>query len=1775
MLCILVLFLGFNSQLMADITGVTLQVSSSAPDGAAINGSGQVTLQAGWTGDTPPYSAAFKAGDNTLGTESTSQNQATYVVSGAVLGHGDKSFKVVVLESSVPNAEEKEAPGDKTIKVDLQAPNLTAQVTNGSVFANTQSVRIQVTATDEVVRAPTVSCNGVVAAIEGSGDPGTSFVYNLQLDDTFTNGQYTVNVTAKDNTEPESGANTGTTSVDFTVGSAASGDTEISASSPPSPTNSASITLNGTCPSGTSSIEVQEGGSTIATVSVSGTNWSVGLAPDEGSHTYRAISKDTNGTQISTSDPFTVVVDRTPPAKPVADSSGLPANTNQNSVTIPVSVSGLDTEVAEPVTIQAIVNGVDSGTAQVVNSSPIDMAVALSEGTNSITFRLSDAAGNTSEISDAVTIVKNTSSGSSSTIVTLNSPVTMSFPIANNYMLGAGVYEVKMVFDRQMDGATNPVIDITTGGGSNINSSSGNWVASTTFIGQFTIPSNGGSAYDGAAQMVVSSAKDVYGNTLDPVNVPSGGGDAFFIDCTPPTSDFDSTETIYVSSSSADVSLSGTVNDTGSGVGYVELVWQEFNGSALASKTVPIMASSPSPWSIDWDTSGQAPGRYKLWVRASDQAKPAGNENFEDYLGKEYRIVIVDRDVPAVTRISLGNMATDINNMNGGAPPVVASAVTRLTAVISDMGDSGIDFNDPDFEFSLKFEGTGNEILGNKSNNGNDTIYFDFPELTENGTYTVTVIPVDQGGNVGVTATRSFVLDTVVDGDVEFYPGNQEIANETHIALSQDQVWATIADPQADFNASTIEVKYNGNVVGDQLAGASTTAVVWDLYGATGTLPQDQSGDGRYDVTVVPKDRLGNVGTPQRAYFNYDSVPPVITSFEPDVDLSSSDYTWFGLDVTQLKVTLSDAPKDIIDYKDNMIGGGGGTGFDFSTVQVSQDPNWYNSNGSGVNTTNSSFTYTFMGMPSDPAFVEGNTLVQPRPEVTNDDGSGVIDVNMQLIALDQVNSGQVIPNTTRASYTLKFDYLEPNKPTVSKPSASDKYCGDTVTFEGTASDQGTSDEIKIKTIEWSENGSVYSEMAVSGLPAQNASYSASIDISSAADGSYEVYIRSIDLGGNYSEPATARFQIDRTPPPAPELVVPLPDAITNKRGQLFKWASVSDADNYLIQIADDGSFNNILNAQPSTDFPNEIGQITVMEQSSFSVPKDGTYFWRVAAIEKCVDGYNIGEFSATRRFTVDTVKPTVVSVSPAPSSGNKITTGMVTFTIRFSELVDTSIPPSVRLTSNGGQVMNVEMVTYKEDTWTGTTVIPKNDSALYDGNAIISIENAKDRAGNTMAVDSSNNVIINTGPAFKTRIFSNPANEFEIMIVTKSSEALQAPPTCTVEQSSSRTPVVMNFLKERFYAGSYKIDVETPGKAYIDLSGTDLHGMVGYDSLQFTVAELSESVRLNITSATGKSSLKAAEGSAYVETPIYLLDREYLDSPFSQEIRASMMPDTVQKSRNGHELVPVLALDEVGPASLRLKKCMLYAAEIDDLETNVPSEKLALYRLNKDGFWVYQGGEIRDGKIKAQLTGMGRLAIMADLTAPSVKDQYPADMDELEDQRPEFSGKLVDYGSGFKRKSMEMFIDSVPVKDFKLNLDGSFSYKPRFPMKKGKHEVTIVAEDLAGNELRHSFWVTTLGPFAVDQFMPYPNPATGNKIYFNYNFNQTADKVKLRIYDTSGDKVAEYDSFDFVSKRQGRFRWDLRTDSGRKVANGVYFYKLDISKNGRTFKKRGKFAVMR
>ena len=1660
MLCMMLLMLTcISSVLLADIAPANVAVETNFGGSGTenrLNGAGSISLRVTWQGDSPPFTAKYKkGGDTILSDGALNANNTSAKISAISWGDTNGTEEYVTVE--IVDSAGRSSTGDsQRFIIDTLPPQLTANITNGP-FAQNSTVRIQITS-NERINPPTVTCNGATASAEGTPEPGNSFVYNLPLNESFVKGvEYKIKIEATDVTIPSTAANHGTTEVAFTIGTSSTGSTNIDSCTPSATTNSPSIVLNGTSPSGVAKVRILDGSEEVTTVNTTQTSWQITLQPSEDKeYKYVAVSIDTLDQEISRSPEFTVKIDRTAPSVPeVQNKESIPQQTNSPSYQFSVKVDGYESDATTPVYIQAYNNTQVSGEKIPINATPQSISVELSEGSNVITFRAIDTAGNESAPSDAITINKSgEASGGVSNILVDNYPT----PLSEKRMLGSGNHEMKIYFSQDCNTTSSPVVEIICAGGSKITVNAA-WEDSKTASGTFSIPSNGGPTVDGQAQINIREVKDAFGNTLDTYSA-----DGFRIDSTPPTSVFTNPDTVYVSATNSTVTLQGNItdNDGGSGIEYLEL-FENRNGEMASLGRVPLQKESPSPWTYAYDAKDLEPGEHKLVTSAVDMAVPNGNA--ESTTGKTGITLFVDNSLPEVTRISLNNTGIDISTY--GDNPVIASDVTRIVAVASDTG-SGLDLTNTNFIF--KITGPNGDITGEKSNNNNDTIYFDFPVLTASGEYRITVTPVDKAGNTGETASRTFTLNKSAPDAAEFFPPSQSVANKTEENLASNSVKVTLSNSPANptgtapsYAGSTISVKYNGVEVGDK-NNAITDALVATLHG--GNLKTDGSHDGNYYITVTPRSLTGIAGQPITSSFIYDTQPPVIVNASPSFltdDGVASDPIWFGLKANELSITVSDAPKDILErYK--------GQYPDTATAPVMPvDTTWYNSSGSGINFDISTFTWQMGSQESTNHSVSGNKMTVKIPSVPENTAAGVADVEATIVLADRVTQGESVPNYNIITRIYKFDYAPPKIEIKSENGK--KYCKNLLTINAEVKEEGSDNDLKVTKVLYRESkDDPWKEAEVDGLPGKTASVSVKIDITSKTDGNESVYIKAIDRAGNESDESTFAYTVDRTPPNPPELTIPLADYTVNKRNQAFKWAPATDATAYLFQISDDSSFNNILNHQTNNDYPGLKGCICTTTDGSFSLPKDGTFYWRVASLEKCQDGFNIGEFSETRKVIIDTVKPYILSISPSPSSSNTVSTGMVTFTIRFNEPLDSTIDLSATLTSAGGQVMKIEKVNSTGDTWVGTTVIPKNNSAVYDGNAIIAVDGAADLAGNLMAADSSHTIVVNTGPAFTTKLFSNPANEYEITIITKSSESLQTAPSVTVRQNAVKTPITMNFLKDKFYTGSYKIDKENPGSAYINISGTDLYGKVGTSIVEFIIADLNASSRLNITSASGRATLKAAESSTFTPTAVYIIDRESLEPPFSitkdSTVNASLRASAgvrTQTTQNS-ELIGVLGLDEIGPSSVKLKKCMLYTADVNgEVIDNSSTDKIHIYRQDSNGKWVFQGGELKDYKISAQITGLGRLALMADKTAPRMSSLTPENQAKLKTNLPEIKGQFVDNGSGLVTDSFKLYIDGMQIKDVELNKDGTFAYQVKQTLREGKHEIKCEVSDKAGN----------------------------------------------------------------------------------------------------------------
>jgi hypothetical protein len=1767
---------------------VETKFNGGSANGNRLNSRGSVSLSVVWQGDSPPFTARYKKNGNTVLSDSGIMNNQSQAEISA-LNWGDTNGALEKVSVEISDSAGRNAPGEsQSFIIDTVGPTFTPLITNGqngNYFAYGSSLRLQVTSNEQATQV-TAKCNGVTAQAEGTVEAGTSFVFNLPIENSFPKGKNTIIIEGYDTSEPSPG-NSGTASIDFYIGTTSSGDTQILSSNPPSPTNAQNVILSGKAPQGAKTIKLLNEGSELVSFAIGSTEWTYNFQPEAKDYNLVAVSYDELNQEISQSSAFSLIIDREAPGVPSFASEGIPAQTNQTSYEFSVNVDGYESEKSAPVTVQAYNNDAPVGnTANISqNGNPARITVPLNPGTNNIYFRSIDKAGNQSEKSTQVTINQSgeATGGISSILIDGSYPC----PAPPTARFGSGNHSLQITFSQDCNTTAIPTVEIVCGGGGKIAVAS-QWAEGNPRVlsGTFSIPNNGGASMDGPALISIKDAKDTYGNTLSPYTSETG---SLQIDSTAPTSTFTNQSPVYVSASNPTVTLQGTVtdNDNGAGIDYLELFTKNEGGEWNSVGKVPLQTGAQSPWSYSYTPNGIGDGEISLVTSAVDKAirmKEDGTVttgNAESITNKTGISLFIDNSLPGVERISLNNTGEDISVY--GENPLIASDITRLVVVASDTG-SGLDLTNTNFIFKLT-NPSGQDISGEKTNNNINTIYFDFPVLTASGEYTITVTPVDKAGNTGETVTRKFTLDKSAPDYAVFSPESQAIANKTEASLASNSVKVVLSNSPANstgtlpsYAGSTISVKYNGVEVGEKDT-AVTDALVAKLHG--GNLLTDGSHDGNYYISVTPRSTTGIAGTAITSSFIYDTQPPVIIESIPnfkDPVVSTASGVWFGLNTQELSITMSDAPKDILEnFKDQYP-------VTASEPVMPGDTSWYNSQGSGVNINISSFTWTLAGELPKSHKRDGTTFFVSRPSVPADTAAGVVDITSTIILADNVTAGTTVPNQYTINKKYRFDYLEPKITLVTKSGS--KYCKNILKVDASAEDQGSNDDLQVVKVEYTEEESdtpTWKEVEVKGLPNKTASITLSLDITNKKDGTYKVFFRAIDRAGNISTKKEFTYIVDRTPPSPPELTIPLADYTINKRNQSFKWNSVASATAYLIQIADDSSFNNILNHTSNQTYTGLKGNVSTTTDGSFSLPKDGTFYWRVASLEKCEDGFNISDFSETRKVIIDTVKPYVVSISPSPSSSNSISTGMVTFTIRFNEPIDSTIDVSATLTSAGGQVMKIEKVSSSGDTWVGTTVIPKNNSALYDGNAVIAVDKAADLAGNYMTVDSSHTVVVNTGPAFITKLFSNPANEYEITIITRSSESLQTAPSVIVRQNSEKTPVTMNFLKDRFYSGSYRINKENPGSAYINISGTDLYGKVGTSIVEFIVADVNASSRLNISSSSGRATLKAAESSTFTPTAVYIIDRETLESPFSvtkestvnATLRASAGVSTRASKKSDSELVGILGLDEIGPSSVKLKKCMLYTADVNGENIdNASTDKIHVYRQDANGNWVFQGGELKDYKISAQITGLGRLALMSDKTAPKMSSLSPSNQAKLKTNRPEIKGQFVDNGSGLLTDSFKLYIDGLQVKEAEMNKDGTFSYQVKQTLKKGKHEIKCEVYDKAGNSLVRAVTVDAPDPIRIGEFQAYPNPARGNRISFAYNFGAVPDSASLKIYDSAGHLVAKFGPEDF-DRASGLMRWDLTNRKGKRIANGTYIYRLEVSANGQKISKRGKIAVLR
>ncbi len=235
--------------------------------------------------------------------------------------------------------------------------------------------------------------------------------------------------------------------------------------------------------------------------------------------------------------------------------------------------------------------------------------------------------------------------------------------------------------------------------------------------------------------------------------------------------------------------------------------------------------------------------------------------------------------------------------------------------------------------------------------------------------------------------------------------------------------------------------------------------------------------------------------------------------------------------------------------------------------------------------------------------------------------------------------------------------------------------------------------------------------------------------------------------------------------------------------------------------------------------------------------------------------------------------------------------------------------------------------------------------------------------------------------------------------------------------------------------------------------------------------------------------------------------------------------------------------------------------------------------------------EIRDPEDLGQLA----LVIGRDFTPPAIEPTIEGQFfsqGSIVPKNPKISAVLYDQnGVSLRRSHYAIKIDGAPLNSAQIILPDSLANSNTVTLtldlpsdfEPGEHTVSFQGRDLCGNisgEIEMQFRVVT--KFDIRVMGNFPNPfANTTTFVFRVEAFEQLDRMEINIYTVAGRRIRKISSEDVTGGPPlnaigyHEVIWDATDDRGDGVANGIYFYKIKGTLNGKTVEKKGKIAYFR
>lgn len=157
--------------------------------------------------------------------------------------------------------------------------------------------------------------------------------------------------------------------------------------------------------------------------------------------------------------------------------------------------------------------------------------------------------------------------------------------------------------------------------------------------------------------------------------------------------------------------------------------------------------------------------------------------------------------------------------------------------------------------------------------------------------------------------------------------------------------------------------------------------------------------------------------------------------------------------------------------------------------------------------------------------------------------------------------------------------------------------------------------------------------------------------------------------------------------------------------------------------------------------------------------------------------------------------------------------------------------------------------------------------------------------------------------------------------------------------------------------------------------------------------------------------------------------------------------------------------------------------------------------------------------------------------------------------------------SQFKRVSFASNLLNFSPATSSENNTSKVEFRPP-TLPNGIHSLKVVAKDITGNKNQIDYTIDfeVINESSISNFYPYPNPVV-NSMKFVYTLTglKVPDKIKIMIYSSTGKILRVISKEELGDIKIGNnvsdFTWDGTDEFGDRLANGVYFYKVEVSDN--------------